>query len=193
MSGRGQLPPNNSSGMLDVKIIREITMLPVIFSEEFLEHDTGKYHPERAERLVAIVETLQKAPWKNQLQWLLPTPIDTRDVLTWVQKIHAQDYIEQVGEIAAKGGGRLDLDTPVSSRSYEIALLAVSAWLDGVDRVGEINNPVFVLARPPRTSRHENDRYGFLYLLQCSHRRLLCSSPTGFRKSCHSGLGRASR
>ena len=132
-----------------LKPYREIAMLPVIFSEEFLEHDTGKYHPECADRLVAIVETLQKAPWQNQLQWLLPTPIDTRDVLTWVEKIHEQDHIERVKEIAAKGGGRLDLDTPVSSRSYEIALLAVSAWLDAVDRVLESNNPAFVLARPP--------------------------------------------
>lgn len=43
----------------------------------------------------------------------------------------------------------LDMDTPVSPQSYDIALLAVSAWLDGVDRVLASGEPAFVLARPP--------------------------------------------
>jgi acetoin utilization deacetylase AcuC-like enzyme len=43
----------------------------------------------------------------------------------------------------------LDADTPVSPQSYDIALLAVSAWLDGVDCVLASNEPAFVLARPP--------------------------------------------
>jgi acetoin utilization deacetylase AcuC-like enzyme len=124
-------------------------MLPIIFSEEFLQHDTGKHHPECAARLAAIVESLKKVSWTNQLEWLLPTPTQTRDVMPWVRKIHTQDYIDTVKEIATRGGGRLDFDTPVSARSYDVALLAVSAWLDGVDRVLETNNPAFVLARPP--------------------------------------------
>jgi len=38
---------------------------------------------------------------------------------------------------------------PVSPRSYEVALLAVSAWLDGTEQVLATGKPVFVLARPP--------------------------------------------
>lgn len=124
-------------------------MFPVIYSNEFLKHDTGRYHPERPDRLTAIVEALKNATWKEQLAWRSPTPVATRDVMPYIQKAHTQDYIDRVREIANSGGGGIDLDTPVSPRSYEIALLAVSAWLDGVDTVLANNDPAFVLARPP--------------------------------------------
>lgn len=136
-------------------------MFPIIFSPEFLEHNTGKFHPECNDRLSAIVKKLKQVSWHNQLQWLLPTPIQTRDVLRWVQKIHTQEYINQVQAIASQGGGRLDLDTPVSPRSYDIALLAVSAWLDGVDKVLATNNPAFVLARPPGHHATKTTGMGF--------------------------------
>ncbi len=124
-------------------------MFPVIYSEDFLQHDTGYGHPEKATRLSAIVKALKQAPWQDKLDWQLPTAITDRDVLSFVKQIHTLEHIDRVKYLAAKGGGYLDGDTPVSPRSYEVALLAVSAWLDGVDRVLEINNPAFVLARPP--------------------------------------------
>ncbi|HEY9820893.1 MAG TPA: histone deacetylase [Candidatus Sericytochromatia bacterium] len=124
-------------------------MLPVIYSDEFLKHDTGRFHPERSERLSAIVKALKAAPWADQIDWQLPTPVETRPLMPLLQQIHAQRYIETVQQIASRGGGMLDADTPISSRSYDIALLAVSAWLDGVDDVLATGNPAFVLARPP--------------------------------------------
>jgi acetoin utilization deacetylase AcuC-like enzyme len=69
--------------------------------------------------------------------------------MPFMEKIHTPDYINRVRHIAERGGGMLDMDTPVSPQSYDIALLAVSAWLDGVDRVLETGEPAFVLARPP--------------------------------------------
>lgn len=124
-------------------------MISVIYSDEFLQHDTGLFHPERPERLTAIAEALQKVIWADQLQWNLPTALDTRDVLPFIQKCHTLAYIDRVRKIAANGGGMLDGDTPVSAKSYEIALLAVSAWLDGVDQVLATPEPAFILARPP--------------------------------------------
>jgi acetoin utilization deacetylase AcuC-like enzyme len=124
-------------------------MFPVIYSDDFLKHETGAFHPECPERLTAIVRALKTAPWHEQLDWQLPTPISRRDVLPYIQQQHSQEYIEQVRYIAGRGGGMLDADTPVSPQSYDIALLAVSAWLDGVDYVIANNEPAFVLARPP--------------------------------------------
>jgi acetoin utilization deacetylase AcuC-like enzyme len=51
--------------------------------------------------------------------------------------------------ISNRGGGYLDADTPVSPRTFEVAQLAVSAWLDGVDSVLQTGAPGFVLSRPP--------------------------------------------
>ena len=124
-------------------------MLPVIYSEDFLLHDTGYFHPEKPERLTAIVEALRHVSWNDRLDWQLPTPVTKRDVLSLVQQVHTQEHIARVRHLAENGGGNLDGDTPVSPQSYDIALLAVSAWLDGVDKTIATGNPVFVLARPP--------------------------------------------
>ncbi len=124
-------------------------MLPIIYADDFLLHDTGLFHPERADRLRAVVSALRAAPWADQLAWRSPTPIETRSVLPWIEQIHTPDYVQQVRVLANRGGGHLDGDTVVSPRSFEIAQLAVSAWLDGVDQVLETGRPAFVLARPP--------------------------------------------
>jgi acetoin utilization deacetylase AcuC-like enzyme len=136
-------------------------MLPVIYSDEFLKHDTGRFHPERSERLTAVVKALKAVPWADQIEWQLPTPLETRPVMPLLEQVHTRRYIETVREIATGGGGMLDADTPISANSYDIALLAVSAWLDGVDEVLSINNPAFVLARPPGHHAERNTGMGF--------------------------------
>ncbi len=124
-------------------------MLNVIYSDEFLEHKTGYGHPETPERLTAIVKALKQVEWQDKIHWQLPTAITDREILSLIQQIHTTEYIHRLKQITATGGGYLDADTPVSPRSYEVALLAVSAWLDGVDKVLETHEPTFVLARPP--------------------------------------------
>lgn len=124
-------------------------MFPVIYADDFLDHENGSFHPERPERLTAIVNALKVTPWANQIDWLLPTPVKNRPLMPLLQKIHDPDYIDWVKQLAYEGGGMIDGDTRVSAKSFDIALLAISAWLDGVDRVLASNNPAFVLARPP--------------------------------------------
>ena len=136
-------------------------MIPVIYSEEFLEHNTGYGHPEKAARLTAIVEALKQVEWQDKIDWQLPTSLEERDVLPHIQKIHTPEHIDRIKRVADQGGGYLDGDTPISKRSYEVALLAVSAWLDGVDRVLESHNPAFVLARPPGHHATRDTAMGF--------------------------------
>ncbi len=124
-------------------------MLAVIYSDEFLQHETGYFHPEKPERLTAIKEALQAAPWADQLAWRQPTQVEQRSLLPLLQTIHSERYIEGVRRLANQGGGYIDGDTPVSYRTFEVAQLAVSAWLDGVDHVLQTGTPAFVLARPP--------------------------------------------
>lgn len=133
--------------------------IAVIYSPEFLEHNTGYGHPEKASRLTAIAEALQAVEWRKQIEWQLPTPAKSR-VLNYIQQTHTTEHIERIKRVAARGGGYLDGDTPISQRSYEVALLAVSAWLDGVDRVCE-HQPAFVLARPPGHHATRDSAMGF--------------------------------
>lgn len=138
-------------------------MVTVIYSDAFLEHRTGRLHPERPDRLTAAVKALQDASWGHRLQWQTPTPIADGRALAWVSRLHDREYASRVQQLAAEGGGMLDPDTAVSPQSYDVALLAVSAWLDGVDRAIATSEPVFVLARPP--GHHAERRTGMGFCL----------------------------
>jgi acetoin utilization deacetylase AcuC-like enzyme len=52
----------------------------------------------------------------------------------------------------------------MSAASYEVALLAVNAWLDGVDRVLGNHQPAFVMARPPGHHALPDRAMGFCLL-----------------------------
>ncbi len=137
-------------------------LLPIIYSDEFLEHKTGLLHPEKPERLLAIATALKAAAFANQLEWRSPTPAEQTRALAYIQRVHSQDYIKTVQRLQERGGGYLDGgDTVVSPRSYDVALLAVSAWLDGVGQVLATGNPAFVLARPPGHHAESNCGMGF--------------------------------
>ncbi len=131
-------------------------MVSVLYSDEFLLHDTGWGHPEREERLQAIVTALRSAPFAPQLTWVEPAPVGVAHHLDpqshlakLLNQVHDPAYVETVRHLANRGGGRLDADTPISARSYEVALRAVQAWMDGVDRAIALGTPALILARPP--------------------------------------------
>jgi acetoin utilization deacetylase AcuC-like enzyme len=136
-------------------------MVTILYSERFLEHDTGLHHPERPARLKAIAQRLQQAPFASQLHWRLPTDSTVRDPLPWIQKVHAPPYIQRVQAVSARGGGYLDMDTPISAQTYDIACLAVNAWLDGIDVVLQDHQPAWVLARPPGHHAMPDQGMGF--------------------------------
>jgi len=135
-------------------------MISVIYSPEFLEHDTGYGHPEKAKRLTAIAQALKAVSWHSQIEWRLPTPVKDSQALSYIRQVHTPEHIQRIAQVAADGGGHLDGDTPISARSYEVALLAVSAWLDGVDRVLQ-QQPTFVMARPPGHHATQDRAMGF--------------------------------
>ncbi|MEB3282756.1 MAG: histone deacetylase [Lyngbya sp.] len=138
-------------------------MITVIYSDQFLEHKTGLLHPERPERLSAIVKALRAAPWESEIDWQLPTPVTGSEnkLKPLLEAVHTADHLRRVEAISVKGGGYLDGDTPLSAESYDVALLAVNAWLDGVNRVLQSKQPAFVLARPPGHHAESDRGMGF--------------------------------
>lgn len=129
-------------------------MLPIFYSDQFLDHDTGAFHPENSGRLTAIVDRLTRHPLSAQIDWRSPTPIDQKNypkdrVHQAIGAVHTPHYIDKLQNLARSGGGAADADTVVSSRSFDVAQLAVSAWLDSIDYVCQHNQPSYALTRPP--------------------------------------------
>ena len=111
----------------------------------FLQHDTGR-HPEHAGRLRAIIERLDASGVADRCT-RHPCPPATRNRLA---EVHGEDYIDSVREFAAGGGGRIEIDTIVSLRSYDVATTAAGAVCDAVEQVvrGD-DRRALCLIRPP--------------------------------------------
>jgi len=84
-------------------------------------------------------------PWQ-QLISLKPRVATIEEI----SLVHTKQYISEVKALASKGGGQLDLDTIVSSDSYDVALYAAGGTIQAVDAVmdGSLDS-VFALVRPP--------------------------------------------
>ena len=113
-------------------------MAPVLFRHPSShDHETGS-HPERVERIEAVEAALGARDW---LGWeVRESPAVPRTVL---ERVHPGDYVQRIESMSLRGGGYLDMDTVLSSGSWECALHAtggavamVDALLSGEARYG---------------------------------------------------------
>ncbi len=131
----------------------------LLYDPRFLEHDAGRHHPERKERLLSAARAIAAQPWAAALVAVEPRPAG-RDA---IERIHAGEYIERAAEACRAGLPYLDVaDVGISQRSYEVALLAAGGALELGDRVvrGELDNG-FCLLRPPGHHAERNLALGF--------------------------------
>jgi acetoin utilization deacetylase AcuC-like enzyme len=121
-------------------------MTLLYYDPRFLEHDTGAYHPERAERLWHTLVHLDETGIAEKCTRPVWQPVSRARL----ERVHEPGYIDRVAAMARQGGGWLDPDTAVSPASPEVAQLAAGAACDAVERVlsGESANAL-CLVRPP--------------------------------------------
>ena len=113
--------------------------------DRFLLHQTGS-HPECAERLRAIHAKLDQSGLLNRCTLPHVMPAADDDIL----RVHPARHLDHIREFAAAGGGRIEVDTVMSSESADVAMLAVGAAVDAVSRVvNGSDSTALCLVRPP--------------------------------------------
>ena len=132
-------------------------MISIFYSNNFLLHHTGKGHPESPERLSKIVLGLKNCAFADQFKWKTPRFANI-DTLNLVHSINHINYIKRKCETAGKAS--IDHDTPICKHSFNVALQAAGAWLDGIDNILNKESSL-ALARPPGHHAESNRSMGF--------------------------------
>ena len=128
-----------------------------VYDPIYLKHDTGG-HPEKAQRLEAIISHLEQTGLKQQLLPIKPRVATTEEI----SLVHGKQYISYIQEVAKNGGGWLDVDTVMSPNSYDAALYAAGGVIRATEAVmdGEVGS-AFALVRPPGHHATATQAQGF--------------------------------
>lgn len=112
-----------------------------------LEHDTGEYHPERPDRLRAVLKALDDRAFAGLVR--AEAPIATREQLT---RVHPADLVETILGVNPPPGElvNVDPDTVISAGTGEAVQRAAGALILAVEAVmeGRVAN-AFAAVRPP--------------------------------------------
>jgi acetoin utilization deacetylase AcuC-like enzyme len=109
-----------------------------------MRHDTGRMHPERPERIGAVLHGIRE------------TGLDLIDIESPeigradLALVHDPAYIEMIETFCALGGGALDMDTIASRDTWLAALTAVGGVKATVEALAGMTDATgFVVCRPP--------------------------------------------
>ena len=109
-----------------------------------LEHDAGRGHPERPERIGAVVAGAHRTGYR--VVEVRADPIDP----AMLELVHDRRYIVDVERFCLAGGGAFDPDTHVVPESWTAALHSAGAGLTALAALdGRVDAAAFVAMRPP--------------------------------------------
>ena len=130
----------------------------LVYHADYLKHDPGMHHPERAERLEAVMQALEASGRATQLVHLAWD----HDPQEWVAKVHHAELLQLVQVASQRAPVALDPDTIVSRDSFHAALKAVAGTLAAADAVmsGQVSQ-VFCAVRPPGHHAESHRSMGF--------------------------------
>jgi acetoin utilization deacetylase AcuC-like enzyme len=128
----------------------------VLYDEKMIDHVNGPGHPERPDRLRAIVRELERSPLEA-LHWKRPRPATTEEL----RRVHSIPHVDRIDMVRGKTC-RLDMDTGVSAGSVDAAYLAAGAACEVVEALMSGDEKrAFALVRPPGHHAERDKIMGF--------------------------------
>ncbi len=130
----------------------------LITSDTYQNHNTGDGHPEKIDRVTAVIDNFKKLDNKN-LIWKKPNKFEN----SFLVNTHTSGYISQVNRsFPKKGFNYLDGDTVVSPGSKDASKDAVGSIITAIDGVQkkEFKN-AFCAVRPPGHHAEKEKAMGF--------------------------------
>ena len=130
----------------------------LITSDTYQNHNTGEGHPEKIDRVTAVIDNFKRLDNKN-LIWKKPTKFDQ----SFLINTHSSEYIDLVSKSFPENGlAFLDGDTVVSPGSKDATKDAVGSIITAIDGVQnkEFKN-AFCAVRPPGHHAEKDKAMGF--------------------------------
>ena len=134
-------------------------VMVMLFSDlRMLEHVPSSSHPERPDRLGAVLRHLERTGISRHSPIRPIRPATDEELL----RVHSAGHVGAVDSFAAQGGGRIEVDTWVSPGSPLAARLAAGAVVDAVSAVVEgPDRRAFCAVRPPGHHARPDEPMGF--------------------------------
>ncbi len=124
----------------------------ILYHEIFSKHETPKGHPERPQRLAAVLDKIKALPNAKHLSWPKVTPAP----ISRIEEVHDPKYVKLAKEFIQNAKEKKEIkvlptgDAYVGPHTWEAALHAAGAAMGACDEVmsGRATSS-FALVRPP--------------------------------------------
>lgn len=124
----------------------------------YFDHLTGVHHPERPARLSAVLDAAADPRLVDAVVPIEPASAAREDL----ERVHPTAYLDRIDELSRSGGGHIDADTVMSSKSASAAGLAAGAGLSAIKALrGGGANAAFCAVRPPGHHATKDRAMGF--------------------------------
>jgi len=132
----------------------------LIYDDAYLRHNPGESHPERPQRVTAIMEQLRANDiWARLIQ--LPAKSASDDAL---KLVHTDAYLKELQTADAQAPVNLDADTVLGIGSLDVAKRGAGAALAAVDALmSGTADRVFIPSRPPGHHAFADRASGFCF------------------------------
>ena len=104
--------------------------VPIVHHPACALHDPGPGHPERPDRIAAVLAALRAPELGVALTWHQARSASRAQL----ERVHPAPYLDALERLAQAGGGALDADTVMSAASWDAALAAAGVALAAVEQ-----------------------------------------------------------